>query len=211
MQDVPFFSQQWRQIGVFSLLIAAGGDAHRHYGLQPLRHLGNLVQHLGHLPDRAFQFDDGRQDLLIKDIVADQSALRIAHQRRNRIALLELDTQGSQRLCHLLDLLEAHPDPGAAEFHGEPRLANLDAPGDVVGLHFLSTAPVHSGALVRHLRVAEGASTTRGQVSSSGANAAVGQTSGSGSKRRRNTASALRMVRTRTGLRCSWLIPRKQA
>ena len=49
--------------------------------------------------------------------------------------------------------------------------------------------------------------TTRGQVSSSGSNAAVGQTSGSGSKRSRIIWKILRTVRTIVGFRCSWLSP----
>ena len=45
--------------------------------------------------------------------------------------------------------------------------------------------------------------TTRGHVSSSGSNAAVGQTSGSGSKRILIIAKIFRTVRTMVGLRCS--------
>ncbi len=50
--------------------------------------------------------------------------------------------------------------------------------------------------------------TTRGQVSSSGSNAAVGQTSGSGSNRSRIQPRTRRAERTKVGFRCSWLIPR---
>ena len=49
--------------------------------------------------------------------------------------------------------MEPDADARPAEFNGEPDLALLHAPADVVGFYFFGTPALHAGRFMRHARV----------------------------------------------------------
>jgi hypothetical protein len=76
-------------------------------------------------------FDDRREHLLVEDVLTDRARGHVAHQRRNRILLLERHTGGGQRTTHFLNVAEPNADARAPQLDREADLAGSDAAGHV--------------------------------------------------------------------------------
>src|SRR4029453_14899673 len=119
-----------------------------------------------------FDLYDGRKNLLVENVLSEQGARKIAHQRSDRVVLLKLNAEFGQSGGDALDVPEASANPGTAEFDDESRLAFFDAVGHalvfnpcgappavfesvgpVVGFNLCGATAVDTRGLVRHLRI----------------------------------------------------------
>src|SRR3972149_2635772 len=80
------------------------------------------VQDLRDTVDPRLQLHDRREDLLVEDVVADPPRGGIAHERGDRVRLLEMRPGGGEGARHATDVPEARADSRPAELDGEPRL-----------------------------------------------------------------------------------------
>src|SRR5262245_36379548 len=107
--------------------------------------------------DCRLEFNDGRKNFFIENILANLSCRGVAHEARDRVFLFEINIQPSQRSSHFLNLPESHTDRRASEFNGKPAIIGTDAVGHVIGLDFLGSATMHTGAFVRNNWIRKGA------------------------------------------------------
>jgi hypothetical protein len=126
------------------LFLAVGVTAHAHadhdLGVDALFHAPDDVDDLLGAFHRHLDLDDGAHHLFIQDVGADVARGDVGHQGGDGVVLLERHAGLGQGAAHLLEVAETGADAGAAQLDGEAHLADADAVGDVVGLHFLGAA-----------------------------------------------------------------------
>ena len=107
--------------------------------------------------DRHLDFNDGRENLFVENILTNLAAGNIAHQGGDRVLFLERHAGLGQSARHALDFMEAHAHAGPAKFDGEAGFATLHPATHVIGLHFLGAPALDAGGFMGHARIGEGA------------------------------------------------------
>ena len=157
--------------------------------------------------------DDRRQDLLVEDVFAGSFRWR----RRSSATSPDSSSRTrrprlGQRRTHLLDIAKPHADAGPAELDGETRPRRLDSAADVVGLHLFGAAAMYARRFMRHARIGKRAAHhARPRQLDPVRRRRWDRRQAPGRSAARIIWKIFRTVRTRIGLRCSWLRPLKQA
>src|SRR5687768_4226567 len=142
---------------VVAMGIAADTGANRDDRVDPLLDLPDEADDLLRPRHRHLDFDDRGQHFLVEDVLANRARGDVAHQRRNRVLLLERDAGCRQRAAHFLDVAEARAHARTSKLNREADIARPHASGHVVGLHFLGATSFDTGRLMRDAWIREGA------------------------------------------------------
>ncbi len=142
---------------VLALLVAARRDPDGDHSIERFRHFSDPLEDSGYVTEFRFEFDDGGENLFVKNIRLDLTRGSVSHETRDWISLLEFDPQLRQGCGHLLDLPEPDADRRPAELDSETSFLRTDAVGDVICLNFFRAASVNAGAFMWDHRVGESA------------------------------------------------------
>src|SRR5262249_19783327 len=119
---------------LFTVLIAAHAYTQCDRGRDTFLDVPNQADDFFSPFDRHFDFDDCGKHLLAHDVFANGARGDVAHQRSDRISLLETHAGFGQRLRHGLQVAEPNADARTAEFNGETYVTQAHATAHVVGL-----------------------------------------------------------------------------
>src|SRR5687767_12649083 len=142
---------------VVAMVVAADAGADRDDRVDPLLDRPDQPDDLLGARHRHFDLDDGREDFLVEDVLANRAGGHVAHQRGDRVLLLERHAGRCQRATHVLNVAEAHAHARPSELDREADIARPHAAGHVVGLDLFSAAPLDARGLVRHARIRKSA------------------------------------------------------